>query len=96
MMRRRRFLIAAGVAGMGLAAWKWWPEDGWLNPCLGPLPADLANHELVQAAWEGIDARQVWDSHVHLAGIGDDSPGIRINPHMDSPWHPLQYLQKRF
>ncbi len=57
-MNRRQFLMAAGAAGLGLAgaaAWRFWPEHGLLNPCMAGLPAEVANHELVLAAWEGLD-----------------------------------------
>jgi predicted TIM-barrel fold metal-dependent hydrolase len=87
---KRRRLVAAGLAGSGfaglagLAAWRWWPEQGVLNPCLGALPPDLANHTLVREAWAGIDPANVWDTHAHLlsTGIhggkndGDDGGGI--------------------
>jgi mannonate dehydratase len=65
-----------------------------------PLPrspaAAIAGHDIVRAAWDGIDAAQVWDCHAHLAGIGDGGSGIRINPRMLSPLHPTEYLQRLF
>ena len=97
-MRRRRCLglaAAVGVGGVG-AAWKWWPEQGMRNPCLAGLPPRLAGHEVVRAAWDGIDAARVWDSHAHLAGIGDSGDGVWINPDMESPAHPLQFAQRVF
>lgn len=66
------------------------------NPCLSHLPPELAQHELVRAAWEGIDPARLWDCHVHLVGTGDGGSGIRINPQLDSLWHPLQFAQKLF
>lgn len=79
---RRRWLIAglAGVAGFG--AWRmrsFWPQDGVANPCLGPLPPDLADHPLVKEAWRGLDPQRVWDGHVHFftsaeAGHPDGAP----------------------
>ena len=50
----------------------------------------------MRAAWEGIDARKVWDSHCHLAGNGDSGGGIRVNPAMESLGDPLQYVQGLF
>ena len=97
-MRRRGFLglaAAIGVGGLG-AAWKLWPEQGMRNPCLAGLPPRLAGHELVRAAWDGIDPARVWDSHAHLAGIGDSGDGVWINPDMESPAHPLQFAQRVF
>lgn len=97
-MNRRKFLSAtAGVAGVGaLAAWGAWPEQGIWNPCLGPLPRDLAEHDLVKAAWEGLDTRQVWDSHAHLVGVGDSPSGIRVNPKLQGVLHPFEYGRREF
>ncbi|MEO7729090.1 MAG: hypothetical protein ABIS45_17705 [Burkholderiales bacterium] len=95
--RRRRYILggcAAAVASAG--AWRYWPEQGISNPCLGSLPPQLAAHELVQAAWDGVDPAQVWDCHTHLVGTGDSSSGAWINPAMLSPLHPVQYAQRLF
>jgi predicted TIM-barrel fold metal-dependent hydrolase len=94
---RRRILYTGCVAALGAAgAWRYWPEQGIVNPCRAALPPHLANHELVQAAWSGIDAQRVWDSHAHLVGTGDGGSGIWINPEMGSLLHPLQYAQRLF
>ncbi len=98
-LTRRRFLLgaagAAGIAGAA-AAWRYWPEQGFWNPCRAALPARLARHELVQAAWQGIDATKVWDSHVHLVGTGDSGSGVYVNPEMDSPLNPALYARRLF
>jgi mannonate dehydratase len=73
-----------------------WPEQGIVNPCRGALPPRLADHEIVQAAWSGIDAGNVWDCHAHLAGTGDSGSGIWVNPETQSVLHPLQYAQRLF
>ncbi len=73
-----------------------WPEQGLWNPCLGPLPRHLAEHELVKAAWEGIDPAKVWDCHAHLVGIGDTPSGIRLNPKLLGLQHPLEYGRREF
>ncbi|MDX1376559.1 MAG: amidohydrolase family protein [Burkholderiales bacterium] len=98
-MKRRRFLWAgaAAVAGTaGLAACRWWPEQGLWNPCLPLLPPELAEHDLVRAAWFGIDAAKVWDCHVHLVGTGDSGSGIYIHPGMNSLLDPAQYARRLF
>jgi hypothetical protein len=98
-MNRRRFLMAAGAAGLGLggiAAWRYWPEHGILNPCMAGLPREVANHELVLAAWEGLDPAKVWDCHAHLVGTGDSGSGIWLNPALESMVHPIQYAQRLF
>jgi len=79
---RRRFLFsAAGLGLAGLGAWHLWPEQGLLNPCLGELPPQLAGHPLVREAFDGLDPAQVWDTHVHLLGVGDgdDAAGAAFN-----------------
>jgi predicted TIM-barrel fold metal-dependent hydrolase len=50
----------------------------------------------VRAAWEGLDATQVWDSHAHLVGTGDSGSGIVINPRMESLLSPGQYARRLF
>ncbi len=69
---------------------------GLRNPCHRGVPAALAGHPLVTAAWQGIDAREVWDCHVHIAGNGDSGSGIALAPEMESPWHPWLQLQRLF
>lgn len=60
------------------------------------MPEALARHELVRAAWDGIDPRKVWDCHCHLAGTGDAGSGIYLNSSMESWANPLRYAQRRF
>ena len=98
MNRRRVFLGgAAAVAGAGaLAAWRFWPDSGFWNPCRAGLPRRLATHELVEAAWEGLNPADVWDAHAHLAGTGDSPSGIYINPRMESVFNPQEYARRIF
>jgi mannonate dehydratase len=96
-MNRRTFLTGAAALAVTAGAGAYvWPEQGLFNPCKAPIPAQLANHELVRAAWEGIDADRLWDCHVHLIGIGDSSSGAWINPRMKSWAHPLEFAQRLF
>ena len=96
-MRRRTFLTALGLGGAALAAYRFWPDEGIRNPCLEALPEHLARHELVQAAFDGIDPAKLWDVHVHLIGVGHGGTGVWVTPQMDRPAaHPMQYVQKRF
>ena len=87
---------AAAAGAGGLAAWWHWPEQGFWNPCRVRLPRELREHDLVLAAWDGLDARQVWDSHAHLIGTGDSSSGIFINPRMESVLNPQHYARRLF
>ena len=97
-MNRRQFLLGAGVLGFAAAAagYQYWPKPGLMNPCLSGLPDDLQHHPLMQQVWAGIDASQVWDSHVHLIGVGDSNSGTWSSPNMDSLRHPVLKLQKQF
>jgi len=97
--RLNRRKIVLGLASLGIAGvvYRYWPEDGFSNPCPHePLPASLLDHDLVQAAWEGIDPNGFWDCHVHLIGTGDSGSGPWINPDMQSLMHPVQWLQSAF
>jgi len=93
-VNRRRFLMTGGA--LGLSAVSLSLEDGLWNACLDGLPQALAGHDIVRAAWEGVDPAAFWDCHVHLIGIGDSNPGLWIAPAMRSLWHPIQYLQRVF
>ena len=98
-MRRRKLLLGAGAALAGvsaLAAWRYWPEQGLWNPCYARLPRRLAQHELVRAAWEGVDPAQCWDAHSHLIGTGDSASGIFVNPATESFLNPGQYARRLF
>lgn len=66
------------------------------NPCLARLPQRLAEHELVRAAWDGVDVNQVWDCHAHLVGTGDSGSGVVVNPRMESLLHPGEYARRLF
>jgi mannonate dehydratase len=66
------------------------------NPCRARLPRRLAEHELVRAAWDGIDVAQAWDAHAHLVGTGDAGSGAVVNPRMQSLLHPGEYARRLF
>lgn len=96
-MKRRTFLSLAGLSLVAAAGYRYWPDEGWVNPCDSePTPDALLNHDLVQAAWDGIDPADVWDCHTHLIGTGDTGSGIRLHPHFQNPLHPAYYLRYRF
>jgi uncharacterized protein len=88
--------LGVAAAAGGIAAWRHWPEQGFWNPCLARLPRRLAEHELVHAAWDGLDPAKVWDSHTHLIGTGDAGSGIYVNPRTESLLDPGQYARRLF
>jgi mannonate dehydratase len=96
-LNRRKIVL--GLAGLGIAgvAYRYWPENGFINPCpVEPIPDSLVEHDLVQSAWEGIDPARFRDCHVHLIGTGDSGSGLWVNPDMQSLKHPVQWLQRAF
>jgi len=94
-VKRRIALATLGV--LAATGWYYWPEDGLTNPCLDTsLPDDLAGDDLVAAAWEGVDPGRVWDSHVHLLGLGDSGGGAWVNPDMREVSHPILFAQYQF
>lgn len=97
MMNRRHALCcgAAMAAGLftGLLAT---PARAALrNPCRGALPPALAQHPLVLAAFEGVDARRLVDTHAHLLGNGDSGSGCTVHPSMHQWWRPTEVLRRR-
>ena len=50
----------------------------------------------MRAAWEGLDAASVWDSHAHLIGTGDSNSGIYVNPRTQSLFNPGEYARRLF
>lgn len=96
-MKRRHLLFGLAAVGLAGTGFRYWPEDGILNPCPSErLPQELLDHPLVQSAWDGIDPSDFWDCHVHLIGTGDGGSGLWINPQMLSLAHPIQWLQRAF
>lgn len=50
----------------------------------------------MRGAFQGLDLSQVWDAHVHLAGVGDSPSGIFLNPRMNSALNPAHYVRRLF
>ena len=95
-MNRRHALCcgAALAAGLftGLVAQ---PAQAALrNPCRGALPPELARHDLVLGAFDGIDVQRLVDTHAHLLGTGDAGSGCSVHPAMTQWWHPAENLRR--
>ncbi len=96
-MQRRRLVLAGSIAAGGLlTGCDLSLRDGVFNACLAELPQDLREHPLITAAWDGLDASKVWDTHCHVFGNGDSGSGLWFNPTMEQIWNPLGYLQREF
>ena len=99
---RRRLLCCGALAATGLftslsaraQASAEVSSTPWINPCLSPLPERLAKHELVAAAFEGLDAAALWDVHAHLLGTGDSGSGCSVHASMHQWWKPLAYVRQ--
>jgi uncharacterized protein len=96
-MNRRRLMLgccgalAAGLfTGLGATA-----ANTLRNPCRGPLPADLASHDIVLAALAGWDSSRLIDTHAHLLGTGDAGSGCTVHPHTSQWWHPAEVLRRQ-
>jgi hypothetical protein len=65
------------------------------NPCRGALPPDLAKHDLVLSAFDGIEASRLVDVHSHLLGTGDSGSGCSVNEQAFQWWHPTEVLRRK-
>jgi hypothetical protein len=85
---------AAAVAGLFTAVQAHAALPGLDNPCRGRLPPELARHELVVAAFDGLDAAALWDVHAHLLGTGDSGSGCTVHESMSQWWRPIEVLRR--
>lgn len=93
---RRRFVgWLGGAAALSAAGWSS-AKPVLVNKCRVAIPAALNDSPWLSQVWDGIDPAQLWDCHVHLAGLGDGGSGIEIGPQLASPLHPLHYAQRLF
>lgn len=96
-INRRNFLTISGTVALGCVSHRAWSADLLFNSCLPDgLPSALRDHELVRAAWDGIDPTHYWDCHTHLIGVGDGNNGTWVNPNLRSLKHPVQRTQFEF
>jgi mannonate dehydratase len=94
---RRRFLKAAGLLAVaGAAGLASAGKPFLVNPCRDEAFDALMDSPWLANVWQGLDPAQVWDSHVHLAGIGDSGNGLMAGPKLQSLLHPVLYSQRLF
>ena len=96
-MKRRHLLLGCCAAmgaglftGLGLRA-----AGPLTNPCRGTLPPELANHDLVRRALEGLDLTRLVDTHAHLLGTGDGGSGCSVHPSLHQWWQPKEVLRRK-
>lgn len=93
---RRKYLgLLVGGAALSATGWSM-ARPSVVNPCRVAIPANLIDSPWLRQAWAGIDPAQVWDCHVHLAGLGDGGSGIVVGPQLSSVMHPVHYAQRLF
>jgi hypothetical protein len=94
-MNRRHWLCCSAALGAGLFTALNSQAQGWRNPCRGALPRALAQHALVQQAFDGLDASALWDVHAHLLGNGDSGSGCIVHASMHQWWRPVEVLRRK-
>jgi uncharacterized protein len=97
-MKRRHLLLgccAAMGAGLFTGLVPGTARAALRNPCLGVLPRELAQHELVLSALAGFDATKLIDTHAHLLGTGDSGSGCTVHPSMYQWWRPGEVLRRK-
>jgi len=85
-------LLGGGAAALGGARWLL-PRSQRPGPVRSAADLSSAAQALVRAAFDGVDAARVWDSHAHLVGLGTGGTGADIDPEMRSHLHPWKRLQ---
>ena len=91
MLTRRRFL---GLCCAGPLTAAWTRAEAVDTDCLRPLPPDLARHELVQSAFDGLDPSALWDVHAHLVGTGDSGGGAYVDPRTERWLYPVERVRR--
>lgn len=88
---RRKLLTwagAAGVLGLGALASARWGIPAWSRHGeLDDLPPDL--RQFVEECFGGLNRSKLWDSHVHLLGLGDGGTGAWVSAEMSDPFRPI-------
>jgi mannonate dehydratase len=98
---RRRHLLAGCCAGLGaglfgsLGLTPTPARAALRNPCLGALPAELARHDLVLSALQGLDVQRLVDTHAHLLGTGDSGSGCTVHESLYQWWRPVEVLRRK-
>lgn len=92
MITRRQFLSLCCMSPLAAAVAR---AQAVEVDCLQPLPEALARHELVAAAFDGLQLDQLWDVHAHLVGVGDAGSGAYVHPDSRSLLSPIEYVRRR-
>jgi uncharacterized protein len=88
-------LLFAGLLGAPRSASALNFSDGFSNPCETTRAWTNAERELIDAAFAGIDASQIVDTHAHLLGTGDSGSGCTVHESLYSIWQPIEFLRRK-
>ncbi len=88
-------LLFAGLLGAPRSASALNFSDGWNNPCETNRAWTEAERELIEAAFVGVDASQIVDTHAHLLGTGDSGSGCHVHDSLYSMWQPIEFLRRK-
>ena len=92
-MKRRHFVSLLGATAISPRALS---STEAADRCATPLPEALARHELVGAAWEGIDPARVWDAHAHVVGVGNAGTGTYVHADTATWLSPIERARRLF
>ncbi len=89
---RRGFLGASLSFGLGLLVGGRLGAPRAFAPGL-PMPLNEDETEYVTEALAALDRTKIWDTHVHIVGLGRGDSGCWVNPKSMSHLHPLRRLR---
>jgi len=90
-MTRRKWLMLAGAGLLGLVGLRFAVPR--IMRSRAPRAAGREAAAFIERCYSGLDRTRVWDTHVHLVGLGTGGSGCRIDPEMLSPLHPVKSFQ---
>jgi len=90
-LTRRALLGTAAVGATSIAALRLALPRVLAHPGVGALSPEHA--AFVARCFEGLQRERLWDTHVHVVGLGVGGTGCSVSPEMQSHRHPLKRLQ---
>ena len=88
---RRRLLAFAGAGALGLVGLRLLAPRVMRHGSSRERTPEV--NAFVEKCFAGLDRSRIWDSHVHLIGLGAGGTGCRVDPEMLSHLHPIKRFQ---